>query len=178
MSNEQRRSLIEEASLAVRMHQNAMEEVDEAAAEYLGINRTDARCLDIIDQHGHLTAGELARESGLTTGAVTALLDRLEERGYVRRVRDKSDRRLVIVEMTEKARRRAWEVFGPIAEEGFTELDRFTDEELTFIRDFMSVGREILIGHASRIRAMARRRAEATRARRGRERRPRIANRA
>jgi len=60
---------------------------DEAAASYAGINRTDARCLDIIDRYGPMTAGQVATEVRLTSGAVTAVLDRLEAVGLVRRVR-------------------------------------------------------------------------------------------
>ena len=66
---------------------------DQAVADYLGINRTDARCLDIIGRLGGVSAGRLARESGLSTGAVTTVLDRLERAGYARRTSDPGDRR-------------------------------------------------------------------------------------
>ena len=66
--------------------------LDEAAAEYMGINHTDGRAIDVIDQHGRITAGELARELRLSTGAVTTLVDRLERAGFARRVRDDADR--------------------------------------------------------------------------------------
>ena len=72
---------------------------DDATAERLGINRTDLDCTDIIERHGGITAGELAAEAGLTTGAVTAVIDRLERAGYARRVRDDEDRRRIKVEV-------------------------------------------------------------------------------
>ena len=65
----------------------------------LGLNPTDVRCVDLLDQHGTMTAGALAELAGLSTGAVTFLLDRLERAGFVRRVRDLEDRRRVLVEL-------------------------------------------------------------------------------
>src|ERR1700742_2759456 len=76
--------LIEE----VRGSQTAVHQMDEAAHRAMGINETDGRCLDIIDRRSRISAGQLATEAGLTTGAVTAVLDRLEGRELVRRVPD------------------------------------------------------------------------------------------
>ena len=73
---------------AVRASQAATDLFDETMCHFLGINRTDGRCLDVIDRHTKVSAGQLANESGLTTGAVTAVIDRLETAGYVRRIRD------------------------------------------------------------------------------------------
>jgi DNA-binding MarR family transcriptional regulator len=71
----------------------------EVVARRLGLNATDTRCLDLIGRstEGDVTAGDLARETGLTTGAVTGILDRLENAGMVERVRDSGDRRKVVV---------------------------------------------------------------------------------
>lgn len=157
MSNRKKRALIEEVGVAMRMHQNAVDEVDEAASEYVGMNRTDMRCVDIVERRGRLTAGELATEMGLTTGAVTGMLDRLEKRGMVRRVRDAKDRRRVLVEPADL--RAAWAVYGPIKESSDPALARYSQTDLALIRDFLVEGRELLMKHAERIRAMARREA-------------------
>jgi DNA-binding MarR family transcriptional regulator len=149
-----RRQLVDEVFLEIRMHQNAQDAFDDLACHQLGINRTDGRCLDILDQNRRMTAGELAKASGLTTGAITTLLDRLERKGYVRRIRDEVDRRRVLVEPTEEARRRTWEIWGPIAEEAGADFARFTDEELIFLRDFLRGGREFLARHTARVRAL------------------------
>ncbi|MEU5862886.1 MULTISPECIES: MarR family transcriptional regulator [unclassified Nonomuraea] len=69
-----------------------------AAAEAAGLNATDYYALNLLDLHGPLTSGELAVQTGLTTGATTRLIDRLEKGGFVRRVPDPADRRKVIVE--------------------------------------------------------------------------------
>ncbi len=68
-----------------------------AVAERLGLNLTDHKCAELLLRLGPLTAGELARETGLTTGAITGVIDRLEQAGYARRQRDVHDRRRVIV---------------------------------------------------------------------------------
>ncbi|MBY8847534.1 MarR family transcriptional regulator [Saccharothrix longispora] len=70
-------------------------------AERLGLSQTDEKCLDLaLRAEGPVTAGRIAELSGLSTGAVTGVIDRLEHAGYVRRVRDPHDRRKVLVEVT------------------------------------------------------------------------------
>ncbi|WP_433431483.1 MarR family winged helix-turn-helix transcriptional regulator [Nonomuraea sp. CA-141351] len=71
-----------------------------AAAEAAGLNATDYYALNLLDLAGPLTSGELAVRTGLTTGATTRLIDRLEGSGYVRRAPDPADRRKVMVEST------------------------------------------------------------------------------
>jgi DNA-binding MarR family transcriptional regulator len=149
-----RSRLIDEVGQAAREYGTANDAVDAAAAERLGINRTDIAVLDILDQEGgKTTAGKLAKASHLTTGAITAVVDRLEKKGYVRRARDKEDRRRVLVELTEKARKKTMELYGPIAEAGYRNLEEYTDEQLEFIRDFTRRGTDLLTAHATRIRA-------------------------
>lgn len=121
----------------IRAFQTAVDAFDEAVADRLGIHRTDLRCLDLLERHEAMTAGELAKASGLTTGAVTRLLDRVERMGYARRVRDSADRRRVLVELTPLARERAAEFYGPIAQAGQTGLERYSADQLTLLRDFL-----------------------------------------
>jgi MarR family transcriptional regulator, organic hydroperoxide resistance regulator len=70
-----------------------------AVAEKLGLNVTDAECIDFLSEMGPSTAGDLAKVTRLTTGAITNVIDRLEKAGYVRRERDSKDRRKVIVKI-------------------------------------------------------------------------------
>lgn len=153
MSNGAREKLTHEVGLAIRMYQTAVDEVDEAATHSMGLNRTDGRCLDILDRRGRMTAGELAAESGLTSGTITTVLDRLAAKGYARRMRSESDRRKVYVELEEKARRCSQEIYGPIAAEGGSLLEALSDDELVSIRDFLRAARALLAGHAARVRA-------------------------
>jgi len=140
---------------AIRVYGSAQDLLDEAAAERLGINRTDARVLDVLERSGRMAAGGIAEQSGLTTGAVTALLDRLERAGYVRRIRDHQDRRRVLVEMTPRARKLALEVYGPIGAEGYRELERYSEQQLRLLSDHYRRGAEFLMRHANRLKAEA-----------------------
>src|SRR5262245_24559264 len=100
MSRDSKRKLSEELIHLSRANEAANDAFDELACRKLGINRTDLRCLNILENNGSMTAGRLAELSGLTTAAVTAMLDRVERAGFARRVRDQKDRRQVIVEVT------------------------------------------------------------------------------
>jgi len=139
---------------AVQAFQDATDEVDDAAAARLGLNRTDLRCLSVLSQAGAATAGALAEAAGLTRGAMTTALDRMEEGGYARRVRDQQDRRSVRVEITERACRDVELVYGPLAKEGGRMLQRYTAAELAAVLRYLEDGRELQRAHAKRIRAL------------------------
>jgi DNA-binding MarR family transcriptional regulator len=68
-----------------------------AVAERAGISSSDMDCMDFLNLEGRMTAGRLAELTGLTTGAITGVVDRLEKAGFVRRERDESDRRKVFI---------------------------------------------------------------------------------
>src|SRR5215212_7821175 len=72
--------------------------ISDTVALRVGLHPTDLECLDLLYMAGPTTAGKLAAHTGLTTGAMTAVLDRLEQAGFVRRRRDAGDRRCVLVE--------------------------------------------------------------------------------
>jgi DNA-binding MarR family transcriptional regulator len=152
--NEARGGLIAQLSDAVREMQRATDAVDQAAADRLGINRTDARCLDILHGPEPMTAGQLAEQAGLSPGAVTTVLDRLERRGFVRRLPDASDRRRVLVELTPEIVALSTELYGPMAEAA-KELERYSDHDLRVLRDFARNSRDFQNEQAARIRALA-----------------------
>jgi DNA-binding MarR family transcriptional regulator len=121
----------------------AASDFDERVAKKLKLSRTDMRCLDLIGRLGPLTAGRLAEESGLTTGAVTFILDRLEEAGMVTRRRDTEDRRRVWVEIVPEAQERLEDLQQPVAEEMRQVAQHFKAEELAVVRDFMRQAKEV-----------------------------------
>ncbi len=121
----------------------AASDFDERVAKKLKLSRTDMRCLDLIGRLGPLTAGRLAEESGLTTGAVTFILDRLEEAGMVTRRRDTEDRRRVWVEIVPEAQERLEDLQQPVADEMRRVAQRFKAEELATVRDFMREAKEV-----------------------------------
>jgi DNA-binding MarR family transcriptional regulator len=151
--SDERTALLEELIRVNRAYQSAVEKMDEAFCKLLGVNRTDGRCLDVIDQRPGLTAGELAVAVGLTPGAVTTVLDRLEKRGFVTRTRDPEDRRRVTLTPTPEANRKAWEAYGPLAEMGGPYVSRLSDEELETIISFLRGGTEINERRANEILA-------------------------
>src|SRR5688572_9583845 len=101
--------------VAAQAYQRSVDAFDDAVAERLGLNRTDLRCLDWLTG-GPMSAGQLAEATALSSAATTTLLDRLEARDLVRRVRDTSDRRKVLVEMTEVGQRLTWQFYGPLVD--------------------------------------------------------------
>lgn len=129
---------------------------DQASADFLGINRTDARCLDIIERLGGVTAGRLARESGLSTGAVTTVLDRLERSGLARRASDPEDRRRVLVEMTPAARAANEELYRPLVQAATEQMLRYSEEELALLREYHRSSRALTDAHAERVRSLPR----------------------
>jgi DNA-binding MarR family transcriptional regulator len=151
-----RRELIDQAALAARLQQNAYDRFEDAAAEYFGVNRTAMRCMDVLERAGRLSAGEIAKQTGLSSGAVTALLDRLERAGWVRRLRDAADRRRILVELTEQALRGAAEVYGPLAE-ALPEYEKYSEAELRLIIRYIERGSELLLQHTTRIENLPRR---------------------
>jgi DNA-binding MarR family transcriptional regulator len=136
LSKLSRNELIAQFIGAVRASQTASEMLDHSIAEYLGIDNTAFRCLDILDQEGPMTAGRLSERARLSPGATTALLDRLERKGLARRTRDTEDRRRVLVEVAPELRQRAEELYGT-PEEGAEELSIYSDEELEFLIGFL-----------------------------------------
>jgi DNA-binding MarR family transcriptional regulator len=125
---------------------------DQVVADRLQINRTDLNCMDVIERHGGVTAGELAAEAGLTTGAVTAVVDRLERKGYVRRTRDTEDRRKVKLEVTPAFIAEAEKIYGPLFAEWSELMHRPTIEELEAMIEFMRAGNEVKPRHIERVR--------------------------
>lgn len=136
MSKRSKRELIEEVIAAIRALQTATDAFDHAVADYVGLDRTAYRCLDILDQEGPMTAGRLAERARLSPGAMTALLDRLEKRGLARRTRDTKDRRRVLVEVTPELRQMAAHVYGT-PDEGADALAAYTNEQLEFLVGFL-----------------------------------------
>jgi DNA-binding MarR family transcriptional regulator len=129
----------------------AADRLDEAVASLYGLNRTDLRCLGILYRRGRVTAGELADESGLTPGAITTALDRLEKSGYANRVADPEDRRRVLVLSTVAAREVGARIYGEVEVATQRVLEGCSAEELTAIRDYLRGAREVYEGQIGHI---------------------------
>jgi DNA-binding MarR family transcriptional regulator len=139
-----RRELLAALATAGREHSDATVHFHATVADRLGLNPTDYKAMSLLERAGPLSAGEIAERTGLATASVTALVDRLERRGFVRRVRDAGDRRRVIVAASpegvakaaayfESPRRSLGRLFAP-----------YTDDELRVVLDFLARSTERL----------------------------------
>jgi DNA-binding MarR family transcriptional regulator len=142
-SAKERQAALVEMVRLVRLQQIASDKMDDAFTRMTGINLTDGRCLDLLDVHDGLTAGELAEAASLSPGAVTTVLDRLERMGLVTRARDDADRRRVLVELTPKARELALKAYGPVAEYAREYIEKLADEEIEIISRFLELAVEV-----------------------------------
>ncbi|HEY9411670.1 MAG TPA: MarR family transcriptional regulator [Jiangellaceae bacterium] len=142
-----------EIARQIRLLQQSFDVFDEAAASLLGLNRTDLRCLDVVLGGGPLSAGELSAASKLSPAATTTVIDRLERAGYVSRARDAGNRRRVLVAATDAARAAEAEIFRPVGHAGAKALDRYGEDQLATILDFLRTARQIQENHTARIAA-------------------------
>jgi DNA-binding MarR family transcriptional regulator len=113
----------------------------QAVATRLGINSTDLECLDHIAR-GPISAGRLAELTGLTTGAITGVIDRLERAGLARREGDAADRRKTLVSVLPAVSERVMPLFAPMERTAMAMLSKYRDDELTLLLDFLSSARD------------------------------------
>jgi len=138
---------------AMRRTGSLMQLMGQAAADRIGINSTDLNCLNILSFSGHMTAGELAKATGLTTASITGVIDRLEEAGFVRRERDPHDRRRVVVRLSlDKAVSDVASVFAPMLRDWREMATRYSDDELRLIVDFYGRVEQVFRKHLLRLR--------------------------
>ncbi|MET9492932.1 MarR family transcriptional regulator [Nocardia sp. NPDC006630] len=144
-----------DSTLLGREFASAMVNFHAATGKLLGLSAIERKCMDTLQRLGPVTAGTIAEHTGLTTGAVTGLVDRLEKAGYARRTRDPHDRRKVLVELIPNARADAVlaSVFIPFGAD-MTELaTRYTLAELQAITDWLHRTTDILVANTRRISA-------------------------
>lgn len=139
-----RESLLETLAHAGRDNSDATVIFHAALAERLDLNPTDYKAMSVLERLGPLSAGEIARHTGLTAASVTDLLDRLERKGFIRRIHDTKDRRRVLAEpiatRVSETRRRFVSTRQSLARL----YERYTDAELAVIADFLSRNAERL----------------------------------
>jgi len=128
---------------------------EEALAERLAMNVTDLRCLELVIDEPGLTPGRLAERSGLTTGAVTGVLDRLEKAGYVRRTSDPNDRRRAVIQPT-PATDGVRAAVSRIDQTIESLMTGFTDDQRTAIRSFLDATAAAVSSETETLRASVR----------------------
>jgi DNA-binding MarR family transcriptional regulator len=138
---------------AMRRTGSLMQLMGQAAADRIGINATDLNCLNILSFSGQMTAGQLAKATGLTTASITGVIDRLEQAGYVRRERDTSDRRRVVIHLVAgRAISDIASVFRPMVQAWQQMAERYTDDELRLIVEFYGQMEDVLRQHIALLR--------------------------
>ena len=125
----------------------------QAVAERVGITQSDLECLDIVVLDERVTAGELARATGLTTGAITGVLDRLERAGFVRRERDTADRRKVFVRAVPAKVREVEAWYRPLEQAWLQALEGYNEDELRLLVDFAERAHRMMVEQTVRLRA-------------------------
>ncbi len=145
-----RQLVVDDLGLAMQRYQRSVQAFDDAVGRRLGLGPADLRCLDVL-MEGPRTAGELSVATGLKPAATTALLDRLVAKGFVRREPSPTDRRKVLVAMTDEGMRRTWAAYGPMVEEGQRGLAAFTVAELERMRVFLDEAAEVTDRHRGRL---------------------------
>jgi DNA-binding MarR family transcriptional regulator len=144
MSSERREALLAELTAETRRYLAAYVLYNQAAAGCLGIHPTDLQCLNLLSLEPEpLTTGQIAELTGLTTGAATRLVDRLERAGYVTRQRDPKDRRRVFVVLVPEQTVRIRDFFRSKGRD-FVELrDDLTADEIAVVTRFLRRHREL-----------------------------------
>ncbi|MGY1745310.1 MarR family transcriptional regulator [Blastococcus sp. SYSU D00695] len=141
-----------EAVLLLRRLSVELDAVSQRFALAHGLNRTDVRALvaimDAARRGEALTAGGLGAAVDLRSASVTALVDRLERVGHVRRVRDPRDRRRVALEMSESALAAGAEHFGGLAADLLAAMEGYSDEEVAVVTRFLTEMTEVVARHA------------------------------
>jgi DNA-binding MarR family transcriptional regulator len=150
-----RQALVGELGRAMQAYQRSTQAFDDEVGRVLGLNPVDLRCLDWLSE-GPMSATRLAEATGLSAAATTSMIDRLERKGFVRRLKHESDRRQVLVEMTDEGQARTWALYGPLVEEGMPLLAPFTTDELATMRDHLVSIRDLTDRQRQRLRATGR----------------------
>jgi DNA-binding MarR family transcriptional regulator len=136
--------LAETVMKELRALSTAQDRLDQYAMHRFGINRTDLRALDLIGQAGVISPTALAVALGMSTGATSAVLDRLEAAGYARREPDPGHRRRTLVRQTSRAEELGDAIFGPVIGETISEALAYPDAALVSIAEFLAAHRALL----------------------------------
>ncbi|WP_339323260.1 MarR family transcriptional regulator [Paenibacillus sp. FSL W8-0194] len=136
--------LRQNSARAVMLHQ--------LVSEKLGLNATDHKCLDFLNRTGPVTAGQLAELTGLTTGAVTNVIDRLEQAGYVVRDKDPKDRRRVVVKPAEGSSSRISPQFESIMQSTLQILSRYDEEQTRLILEFIRLCNDMTLAEMEKMK--------------------------
>jgi DNA-binding MarR family transcriptional regulator len=128
-----RAALLQELEHAMRIASSQGAMFAKLVADHAGISSADMDCIDFVNVEGRMTAGRLAELTGLTTGAITGVVDRLEKAGFVRRERDEADRRKVFIAPVPERMMQMTQLYEPMKRAMQKQSEAYTDAELKFL---------------------------------------------
>jgi DNA-binding MarR family transcriptional regulator len=163
-----RAALMEELEHAVRRSSAQGVIFGQTVAGRVGISSSDLECLDFLNLEGRVTAGRLAEVTGLTTGAITGVVDRLEKAGLVRRERDDNDRRKVFIATVPENVAKVGKFYLHMQRAMLKEWENFSDADLRLLLRFMTRGYKTMLAATEELKAMI----EAPKARRAGAKKP------
>jgi DNA-binding MarR family transcriptional regulator len=149
-----RAALLQELEHAVRRSSGQGAIFSQAVAGRAGISSSDMECLDFLNLEGRVTAGRLAEVTGLTTGAITGVVDRLEKAGFVRRERDENDRRKVFIAIIPENIAKVGRFYEPMQRAVLEDWETYTDAELRLLLRFMAQGYKTMLAATEELKAM------------------------
>ena len=147
-----RSSLVADLNRAAREASGLGNLYAHAVAVRLGVGPTDLECLDFIAGGPGVIAGDLARATGLTTGAITGVIDRLEKAGFARRERARADRRKVYVRMTAAGRAAGEAHYGSLGRAVDRLAARYNPAEITLLTEYFDRSRAIMLREIEKLK--------------------------
>jgi DNA-binding MarR family transcriptional regulator len=126
----------------------------QSVANRVGLSNSDMECLDFVILEGRVTAGRLAEVTGLTTGAITGVVDRLEKAGLVRRERDDNDRRKVFIAPVPENTAKIGKFYEHLQRAMLKVWDTYSDAELRLLLRFATQGYETMLAATEELKAM------------------------
>src|ERR1700712_5497934 len=149
-----RAALLTELEHAVRKSSALGVIFGQTVASRVGISSSDLECLDFLIIDGRVTAGRLAELTGLTTGAITGVVDRLEKAGLVRRERDDEDRRKVFIAIVPENIAKIGRYYEPLQRAVQRDWESYSDAELKLLLRFMTQGYMTMLDVTEELKAM------------------------
>ena len=149
-----RAALLMELEHAVRKSSALGVIFGQTVANKVGMSSSDLECLDFLNIEQRVTAGRLAELTGLTTGAITGMVDRLEKAGLVRRERDDNDRRKVFIAIVPENIAKIGRYYEPLQRAVQRDWETYTDAELKLLLRFMTQGYATMLAVTEELKAM------------------------
>src|SRR3982751_1579276 len=149
-----RAALMQELEHAVRKSSALGVIFGQTVANAVGVSSSDLECLDFLNLEGRVTAGRLAELTGLTTGAITGVVDRLEKAGLVRRERDEDDRRKVFISIVPENVAKIGKYYEQLQRTMQGVFDGYTDAELRLLLRFALQGYETMLAATEALKSM------------------------